>query len=61
MKTLDELIKELGLKPSGYEKVNGRSGNFVVLLGNGQYTTGKKPIAKFAKELGFEVIEVKPE
>lgn len=61
MKTLEELVKELGLNPSDYEKTYGRSGNFVVLLGKGQYITGGKQFATFAKVLGHEVIEVKPE
>lgn len=58
MKTLEELIKELGLKPSHVELERGRTGNFVVLGRNNEYVTLNDDNLK---HLGYVVIEVKPE
>lgn len=58
MKTLEELVKELGLKPSRYEKVKGRQGNFVC-ISNKRYTTVDS-LSK-ARLFDAKVIEVKPE
>lgn len=62
MKTLEELIKELGLKPIYSEQVYGRDGNFVYIYKDKKYFTCTKP----HKNMGFNkfhgrVIEVKPE
>jgi hypothetical protein len=61
MKTLEELVKELGLKPFISELLIGRSGNFVVILDDYEYITCNETFVKFVKQNGYEVIEVKPE
>ena len=58
MKTLEELVKELDLKPSAMEIEFGRKGNFVHIQGN-KYITFE---TDGTDSLFFEkVIEVKPE
>lgn len=62
MKTLEELVEELGLKPYPSEVRTGRKGNFVIINDNNKYiTTNDKYSVKLAKEIDLKVIEVKPE
>ena len=58
MKTLEELVKELGLKPYVTEIIQGRTGNYVCIKRK-KYVTVNDP--RFHLDLGYEVIEVKPE
>ena len=63
MKTLEELVKELGLKPTPTERYLGRGGNYVVVYLDNEYTTFMKyENARFIAEVcSCKVIEVKPE
>lgn len=63
MKTLEELVKELGLKPTCTERNFGRCGNYLIVYLNNEYTTyNKYEYARFMADLCYgKVIEVKPE
>lgn len=58
MKTLEELVKELDLKPTWTENVVGRNGNYVHIFNNNTYITFGTPHENLYVK---EVIEVKPE
>lgn len=62
MKTLEELIKELGLKPTRTELLCGRQGNHVLVYKDNTYETFYEKYA-YTHLVSYvkEVIEVKPE
>ena len=61
MKTLEELVKELGLEPASWEIQYGRKGNFVHIFSDNTYATHELNLKNKHKDLECEVIEVKPE
>ena len=61
MKTLDELVKELGLEQASWEKQFGRKGNFVHIFSDNTYATHELNLKNKYEYLKCEVIEVKPE
>lgn len=63
MKTLEQLVKELGLKPTCAERDFGRAGNYVVVYLDNEYTTfNKYENARFMADVcSAKIIEVKPE
>ena len=59
MKTLEEVIKELGLKPNDLELSKGRSGNNVHISNDNLYVTFYDNYLDVLENI--KVIEVKPE
>jgi hypothetical protein len=58
MKTLEELVKELNLRPNDLERFKGRIGNYVHIYENEYVTFSNNYSYDF---LNVKVIEVKPE
>lgn len=61
MKTLEELVKELGLKPNKTEKREGRRGDYVHIFNDNTYITFEEDLSCIYPKYIKQIIEVKPE
>lgn len=59
MKTLEELVKELGLKPTYAESKLKRTGNFAYIFSDNTYITSHDTNTGWSNPI--KIIEVKPE